>query len=41
MMLLRIDIGTSSIKVSVLDAEKQSCRTSAQYPEKEADIISL
>jgi xylulokinase len=41
MLLLGIDLGTSSIKVSVVDAESQNCIASAQYPETEADIISL
>jgi xylulokinase len=41
MLLLGIDLGTSSIKVSVVDAESQKCIASAQYPETEADIISL
>jgi len=41
MLLLGIDLGTSSIKVSVIDAESQQCVASAQYPETEVDIISL
>jgi xylulokinase len=41
MLLLGIDIGTSSIKVSVIDAKSQSIIASAQYPETEAEIISL
>ncbi|MFY7965355.1 MAG: xylulokinase [Chitinophagaceae bacterium] len=41
MLLLGIDIGTSSIKVSVVDAETQNCIASAQYPETETEIISL
>lgn len=41
MLLLGIDLGTSSIKVSVVDAESQACIASAQYPETEADIISV
>jgi xylulokinase len=41
MLLLGIDLGTSSIKASVIDAESQQCIASAQYPETEADIISL
>ncbi|ARS36458.1 xylulokinase [Pontibacter actiniarum] len=40
MLLLGIDIGTSSIKVSVVDAQTQDCLASAQYPEEESDIIS-
>ena len=41
MLLLGIDIGTSSIKASVIDAATQNCIASAQYPETESDIISL
>jgi xylulokinase len=41
MLLLGIDLGTSSVKVSVLDAATQQCIASVQYPETEADIISL
>jgi xylulokinase len=41
MLLLGIDIGTSSIKVSVVDDQMQCCVASAQYPEAEAEIISL
>ncbi len=41
MLLLGIDLGTSSIKVSVIDAESQECLASAQFPETETDIISL
>ena len=40
MLLLGIDLGTSSIKVSVVDANTQTCVASAQYPETEVDIIS-
>ena len=40
MLLLGIDVGTSSIKVSVVDAETQSCLASAQHPETESPIIS-
>lgn len=40
MLLLGIDLGTSSIKVSVVDADTQTCIASAQYPETEVDIIS-
>src|SRR5664279_4958163 len=41
MLLLGIDIGTSFIKVSVVDASTQQCIASAQYPEKETAITSL
>ena len=40
MLLLGIDLGTSSIKVSVVDAVTQACIASAQYPETEVDIIT-
>ncbi|MCC9138112.1 xylulokinase [Pontibacter silvestris] len=40
MLLLGIDIGTSSIKVSVVDSETQKSVASAQYPDKETAIIS-
>jgi xylulokinase len=41
MLLLGIDIGTSSIKASVVDAQTQQCICTAQYPETESDIITL
>lgn len=41
MLLLGIDLGTSSIKVSVVDAATQKTIASVQHPESEADIISL
>lgn len=41
MLLLGIDIGTSSIKVSVVDASSQQIVCSAQYPETESEIIAL
>lgn len=41
MLLLGIDIGTSSIKVSVVDASTQQAVASAQYPEAESGITSL
>src|SRR6185369_5518542 len=40
MLLLGIDLGTSSIKVSVVDAHTHQCLASAQYPETESPIIS-
>lgn len=40
MLLLGIDVGTSSIKVSVVDAAKRQCLVSAQYPETESPIIA-
>ena len=41
MLLLGIDIGTSSIKVAVVEADSQQCIASAQYPETESEITSL
>jgi len=41
MLLLGIDIGTSSIKVSVVDAQTQKTVASAQYPETESPITTL
>jgi xylulokinase len=41
MLLLGIDIGTSSIKAAVVDAQTQQCIASAQYPETESAITSL
>jgi xylulokinase len=41
MLLLGIDLGTSSVKVSVLDATNQQCIASVHYPEAEVDIISM
>jgi xylulokinase len=40
MLLLGIDVGTSSIKVSVVDAQTQQCKVSAQFPDAESPIIS-
>ena len=40
MLLLGIDIGTSSVKVSVVDADSQKAIASAQYPPQESPIIS-
>lgn len=41
MYLLGIDIGTSSIKVSVVEANTTQCIASAQFPENESAITSL
>ncbi|HEY4327244.1 MAG TPA: FGGY family carbohydrate kinase [Mucilaginibacter sp.] len=41
MLLLGIDIGTSSVKVSVVDATSQKVIASAQYPDAESPIIAL
>jgi xylulokinase len=40
MLVLGIDLGTSSIKASVVDASTRQCIASAQYPETEREIIS-
>lgn len=40
MLLLGIDVGTSSVKVSVINAADTQLVASAQFPETEADIIS-
>ncbi len=40
MLLLGIDVGTSSVKVSVIDAATTKTIASAQFPETEAAIIS-
>lgn len=39
MLLLGIDIGTSSIKTSVVDAETKECIISVQHPETETPVI--
>jgi xylulokinase len=41
MLLLGIDIGTSSIKASVVDSASQKVVASAQYPDDETRIISI
>jgi xylulokinase len=41
MLLLGIDLGTSSIKVSVVDAETQNCIATATFPETENEVISV
>ncbi len=40
MLLLGIDVGTSSVKVSIVDAMQQKCIASAQYPETETAIVA-
>lgn len=40
MLFLGIDLGTSSIKVSVVEADSQKTLCSVQYPETEEEIIS-
>ncbi|MBO9618350.1 MAG: carbohydrate kinase [Niabella sp.] len=41
MLLLGIDVGTSSIKVSVVDGATQQTVAAARYPESEREIIAL
>ena len=41
MLLLGIDLGTSSIKVSVTDAANGNILASAQYPEIETNVIAV
>ena len=41
MLLLGIDIGTSSIKVAIVDAHSQQTITTVQYPETETPIVAL
>ena len=41
MLLLGIDLGTSSVKVSVTDAATGNIVASAQYPEVETGIIAV
>ena len=40
MLLLGIDVGTSSIKVSVVEAATRICIAAAQYPEIESEIVA-
>jgi xylulokinase len=40
MLLLGIDIGTSSVKVSVIDSQSRTALASVQFPETESEIIS-
>lgn len=41
MLLLGIDLGTSSIKVSVTDAANGNILATAQYPDRETEVIAL
>jgi len=41
MLLLGIDVGTSSVKVCIVDAENQRVIASAQYPDEESPIKTL
>lgn len=40
MLLLGIDLGTSSVKVSVVDADSQELLATASYPESDAAILT-
>lgn len=40
MLLLGIDLGTSAVKVSVIDSQTQKLLASASWPETEVDILS-
>ncbi|GAA4728988.1 xylulokinase [Flavisolibacter ginsenosidimutans] len=40
MLFLGIDLGTSSVKVSVVDGATGQCIASSHYPETEADILA-
>ena len=39
--LLGLDVGSSSVKASLVDADNGECLSSAFYPEKEAPIIAV
>jgi xylulokinase len=39
MLLMGIDLGTSSIKISIVDAQLQQFLAAATFPEAEADIF--
>src|SRR6186997_1375444 len=41
MLLLGIDLGTSSVKISVVDAATQRCVAETHYPETENEIIAV
>jgi xylulokinase len=41
MLLIGIDIGTSSVKVSVVNSETQNVIASSQYPESETPVITI
>ena len=40
MLLLGIDLGTSSVKVSVVDAATRQCLASVSYPDTEREIVA-
>lgn len=39
--LLGFDVGSSSVKASLVDADSGVCVASAFYPEKEASVIAV
>ena len=39
--LLGIDVGSSSVKASLVDSETGNCVASAFYPEREAPILAV
>ena len=39
--LLGLDVGSSSVKASIVDAETGKCVASAQYPDSEAPIMAV
>lgn len=41
MLLLGIDVGTSSIKVSLVESQTQQCIAAAQFPDVESEIKSI
>lgn len=41
MLLLGLDVGTSSVKASLLDVDSGQCVASAQFPDQEAPIITV
>ena len=40
MLLLGIDLGTSSIKISVVDVASGNVLTKASYPDRETEVLS-
>jgi xylulokinase len=40
MLLLGLDLGTSSVKVSVVDVATQHCLASVSYPDAERKIVN-
>ena len=40
-LLLGFDVGSSSVKASLVDADTGKCAASAFYPEQEAPILAV